>query len=110
MGFHALRTSTLRTARAWAIKETARNLWHDKTRGWAMRCRLEPMKKASTTITNHLYGILNAIVLKVSNGPTESINSRIKTIKVRARGFRNKGRFVDAIYVHLGRLDLSPRI
>ncbi len=119
--FHALRTRTLRTARAWAIKETARNLWHYKTRGWArkywmkwlswaMRCRLEPMKKAAKLIQNHLYGILNAIVLKVSNGPAESINSRIKTIKVRARGFRNKDRFIDAIYFHLGGLDLSPRI
>ncbi len=99
--FQALRTSTLRTARAWAVKETARNLWHYKTRGWArkywkkwliwaMRCRLEPMKKAAQTVKNHLYGILNAIILKVSNGPAESINSRIKTIKVRARGFRNK--------------------
>ncbi len=75
-----------------------------------MRCRLEPMKKAAKLIENHLYGILNAIVLKVSNGPAERINSRIKTIKVRARGFRNKDRFVDAIYVHLGGLDLSPRI
>ncbi|MYJ45361.1 MAG: ISL3 family transposase, partial [Rhodothermaceae bacterium] len=118
--FHALRTSTLKTARAWAIKEMARNLWHYKTRGWAlrywkkwlswaMRCRLEPIKDAAKTIKNHLWGIINAIVLKVSNGPAESINSRIKTVKVRARGFRNKERFVDAIYFHLGGLDLSPR-
>ncbi len=75
-----------------------------------MRCRLEPMKKAAKLIQNHVYGILNAIVLKGSNGPAERINSRIKTIKVRARGFRNKDRFIDAIYFHLGGLDLSPRI
>ncbi|WP_419648622.1 transposase, partial [Thiolapillus sp.] len=37
----------------------------------------------------HLWGILNAIVLKVSNGPAEGLNSRIKMIKVRSRGFRN---------------------
>ncbi len=72
-----------------------------------MCCRLEPMKKATKTIKNHQYGILNAIVL--SNGPAERIRSRIKTIKVRARGFRNKARFIDAIYFHLGGLDLSPR-
>ncbi len=74
-----------------------------------MRCRLQPMKKAAKTIKNHLYGILNAIVLKVSNGPAERINIRIKTIKVRARGFRNRDRFVDAIYVHLGGLDQRLR-
>ncbi|MYD56022.1 MAG: ISL3 family transposase [Rhodothermaceae bacterium] len=119
--FYALRTSTLKTARAWAIKEMARNLWHYVSRtwalkgwkrwlSWAMRCRLEPVKEAAKTIKNHLWGIINAIILKVSNGPAESINSRIKTIKVRSRGFRNKDRFVDAIYFHLGGLDLSPGI
>ncbi len=53
-------------------------------------------------------GILNAIVLKVSNGPAEGLNSRIKMIKVRSRGFRNKERFTNAIYFHLGGLDLYP--
>ncbi len=53
-------------------------------------------------------GILNAIVLKVSNGPAEGINSQIKTIKVRSRGFRNKKRFANAIYFHLGGLNLYP--
>ncbi len=117
---HGIPCTAYSYARAWAIKETARNLWHDKTRGWAlkswkkwlswaMRCRLEPMKKATKTIKNHQYGILNAIVLKGSNGPAERIHSRIKTIKVRARGFQNKARFIDAIYFHLGGLDLSPR-
>ena len=67
--FHSLRTSTLKTARAWAIKEMARNLWHYVSRtsalkGWkrwlsgAMRCRLEPVKEAAKTIKNHLWGIL----------------------------------------------------
>ena len=52
--------------------------------------------------------VLNAIVLKVSNGPAEGINSRIKAIKVRSHGFRNKERFANAIYFHLGGLDLYP--
>ena len=69
---------------------------------WASRCRLEPVNKVAKTIKNHLWGILNAIVLKVSNGPAEGINSRIKAIKVRSRGFRNKRRFANAIYFHLG--------
>lgn len=73
-----------------------------------MRCRLEPVKAAARTIKNHLWGILNAVILKVSNGPVESINSRIKTGKVRGRGFRNKQRFANAVYFHLGGLDLYP--
>jgi transposase len=44
----------------------------------------------------------------VNNGGAESINSRIKMIMVRSRGFRNKTRFRNAIYFHLGGLDLYP--
>ena len=46
--------------------------------------------------------------LRCANGPAEGINSRIKTIKARSRGFRNQERFANAIYFHLGGLDLYP--
>lgn len=119
MRFKALRDSTLKTARAWAIKELAMSLWHYVSKtwarkawrqwlSWAVRCRLNPIKAVARTIKEHLWGILNAIILKVSNGPAEGINSRIKTIKVRCRGFRNKQRFANAIYFHLGGLNLYP--
>jgi len=117
--FKSLRDSTLKTARAWAIKELAMSLWHyvsktwarkgwEQWLSWAVRSRLEPIKDVARTIKEHLWGILNAVVLKVSNGPAEGLNSRIKMIKVRSRGFRNKERFANAIYFHLGGLDLYP--
>ncbi|WP_241087367.1 transposase [Candidatus Vondammii sp. HM_W22] len=40
---------------------------------------------------------MNAVVLEVSNGPAGGPSSRIKMIKVRSRGFRNKERFTNAI-------------
>ena len=51
--FHALRTSTLKTARAWAIKEMTRNLWHYVSQILALKGRkrwlswagLNPLKK-----------------------------------------------------------------
>lgn len=117
--FRDLRNSTLKTARAWAIKQYAMGLWHYVSRtwaekawkkwlSWAVRCRLEPVKKVAKTVKEHLWGILNAVVLRANNGHAESINSRIKMIKVRSRGFRNKERFRTAIYFHLGGLDLYP--
>lgn len=117
--FKSLRDSTLKTARAWAIKELAMSLWHyvsktwarkgwEQWLSWAVRSRLEPIKDVARTIKEHLWGILNAVVLKVSNGPAEGLNSRIKMIKVRSRGFRNKERFANAIYFHLGGLNLYP--
>lgn len=117
--FKDLRNSTLKTARAWAIKEYAMGLWYYVSRtwaekawkkwlSWAVRCRLEPVQKAAKTIRSHLWGILNAVVLRANNGLAESINSRIKMVKVRSRGFRNKERFRTAIFFHLGGLNLYP--
>ena len=66
------------------------------------------MKKAARTIKKHLWGIVNSIVLKVSNGPAEGINSQIRGIQKKANGYRNKENLKDAIYFHLGGLDLYP--
>ena len=74
-------------------------LWHYLTRwgaergwqrwlSWAKRCRMGPMVKVARTVEKHLWGIVNAVVLRVDNASAESINSRIKMIKTRARGFR----------------------
>ena len=117
--FEGLRQSTLKTAEAWAFKEAAKYLWQHSDRtharkdweswlAWVTRSQLEPMKKAAKTIREHLWGIINAILLRVTNGPSESMNSRIKTIKVRARGFRNHERLKTAIYFYLGGLNLYP--
>jgi len=117
--FKVLRASTLKTARAWAIKTLGMKLWHytsrtwaekgwDQWYAWAIRSRLGPIKKVARTIKNHLWGILNAIVLQASNGASESMNSRIQGLKVRSRGFRNKTRYIQAIYFHFGGLDLYP--
>jgi transposase len=117
--FTSLRNSALKTARAWAMKDFAAQLWHYKHRTWAMkgwkrlinwmsRSRLAPMKKVASTLKKHLWGIINAVILNADNSHAESINSRIKTVKTRARGFRNKQRFRDAIYFHLGGLQLYP--
>lgn len=119
--FLSLRDSTLKTARAWAIKEMAMGQWHYTSRTWAMkawkrwlawalRCRLAPMRAAALTIKRQLWGIINAIVLNLHNGHAESMNSRIQRLKKRACGFRSRDRFRNAILFHLGGLDLYPRL
>jgi transposase len=59
-------------------------------------------------IKRHLDGILNAIVAGVTNARLEGINTLIQGLKRSARGFRNRDRFRNAIYFHLGGLDLYP--
>ncbi len=108
-----------KTARAWAIKETGMDAWRCKSRGWArkalkrwyswaIRSRLEPVKKVARMVEKHMEGIINAIHHGVTNARSESINSRIQWIKYTARGFRNRDRFRNAIYFHLGGLDMTP--
>jgi len=117
--FSELRQSSLKTARAWAIKDLASRLWDYRSRTWAekgwrrlinwmARSRLKPMQSTSKTLRKHLWGILNAVIRRVDNSHAESMNSRIKTLKSRARGFRNRERFRNAIYFHLGGLQLYP--
>ena len=89
-------------SRTWAV--AGWNRWLD----WASRCRLDPVVKAARMVREHLWGIVNAAISGATNGPAEGINSRIKTVNVRSRGFRNQERFANAIYFHLGGLDLYP--
>lgn len=118
--FEPLRTSNLKTARAWALKETAMQLWHYTSRawakkgwlrwyGWAIRSRLEPMKEVARMIKRHLEGIITAVVKKTTNARAEGINSVVQWIKYTARGYRNRERFKWAIYFHLGGLELYPK-
>jgi transposase len=109
----------LKTARAWSIKEAATRIWHYARRGWAekawkrwlgwaMRSRIDPIKKVARTVRDHLWGILNAVIHSVTNACLESLNARIQRVKKAACGFRNRGRFRAAILFHLGGLDLYP--
>ena len=117
--FEPLQRSNLKVARAWAIKETARDLWNfvrrgfavrawKKWLGWALRCRLEPVLRVARMIRDHLEGVVNAIVNRVTSARSEGLNAKIQWIKRLAFGFRNRDRFRRAIYFHLGWLDLYP--
>ena len=92
------------SASQFASSAAAKKRWLN----WAFRSQLEPIRKAARVIQNNLWGIINAVVLNADNAMAESINSKIKTVKIRARGFRNKARYKTAIYLHCGGLELHP--
>lgn len=114
-----LQRIALKTGRAWLLKEYARTLWNYSSRAWAkkawmkwygkaIRSRLKQMRMVARSIKKNLWGILNAIVHGANNGIAESINSKIKMLKVKCRGFRNSERFKTAIMFHCGGLSLHP--
>lgn len=121
LSFETLRSKALKVARAWMHKELAMGLWWRRSRTelrrvwlrWcrgAARSRLTPIVKVAAMIRRHLEGIVNAVHHQASNARAEGINTRIQWVKRMARGYRNTERFRNAIYFHLGGLDLSPAL
>lgn len=117
--FAALRAGDLKTARAWAIKESLRHLWSYRRRGWgakhfrrwyfwATHSRLKPIIDAARTLKRHEAGLLSYFSHRITNAGAEGLNSRIQAIRVSARGYRNRDHFKTAIYFHLGGLQLYP--
>jgi len=117
--FAELKNSELKTARAWALKETAMALygyvyqrparkhfrwWHN----WAVRSRLQPMIQVAGMLKRRFENIITYLRHPITNATSESINAKIQWVKYTARGFRNKQNFVHAIYFHCGGLDMAP--
>jgi transposase len=117
--FAQLRQSELKTARAWALKETAMALYHyvyEKPArkhfqwwyNWAARSRLEPIKEKAGMLKRRFENIITYLRHQITNAASESLNAKIQWVKYTARGFRNKQNFIHAIYFHCGGLDLAP--
>jgi len=117
--FSGLRRSSLKTARAWAIKENLRHLWELKTEAgairfwkswffWATHSRLQPLIRAAKKLQRHVAALLNYFRCPITNAQAEGLNGRIETIKRLARGYRNLENFKTAILFHCGGLDLLP--
>ncbi|MFC0141017.1 ISL3 family transposase [Erwinia mallotivora] len=92
------------TRRCWAMKELARELWNRRYDERSRQLWLEWMvlakdvgiallTSAARTLRKRLYGILNAMKHRVSNGSAESLNSKIRLLRIKSRGYRNKERF-----------------
>lgn len=115
-----LRRSTLKAARAWALKEAFQHLWEYRSipaarafftrwAAWARRSRLRPMIHVAGIVHRHLENILTYLTHRITNAVTEGLNAKIQWIKYSSRGFRDRERFKLAIYFHCGGLDLDPR-
>jgi transposase len=109
----------LKTARAWSIKESLRDMWKCRSRtaaethwrwwyGWAIRSRLAPVKTVAVMLKEHLPGVLAYFRHRVTNAASEGLNAKIQRIKKMAYGFRNRENFKTAIFFHCGGLDLYP--
>ena len=90
--FAALRALHLKTGRAWAIKESLRDLWAYRRKGWALRhwkrwyfwathSRLKPVVEVARMIERHLDNVLTYFDHRITNATSEGLNSKIQTVK-----------------------------
>jgi transposase len=116
--FNKLKNVDLKVSRTWAIKELLRHYWTYTYAGWAerhfykwyswaIRSRLELIKKEAQMIKNHLPNILTHFKHQISNAVAEGLNSKIQTIKVNARGYRSFDGFRISIQFYCGGLDMK---
>ena len=80
------------------------NEWLD----WAARSRLAPFVKLARTIRKHAVGILAYLDTRMTNGPVEGINNKLRVIARRAYGFHSPGPLISMLYLCCGGIELAP--
>jgi transposase len=117
--FEALKDSTLKTARAWRLKELWRTFKrcldvddaHAFFHKWyvlVMQSKLEPVKKVARAFRAHLAGIVSIFTHGFCNALAEGVNSRIQLLMQKSCGYRNRERLKTDILFHFGGLDMDP--
>ena len=61
---------------------------------WAVRSRLDPIKRFAKMFKSHYDGILQYFKSRLTAGFSEGTNSRIQEFKRRSKGFRNINYFI----------------
>ncbi|EIQ3748346.1 transposase, partial [Shigella sonnei] len=108
-----LRAQMKLTSLCWALKELAKDIWsrpwsEERRNDWqrwlslAANSDVPMMKNVAKTIGKRLYGILNAMRHGVSNGNAEALNSKIRLLRIKAKGYRNRERFKLGVMFHYG--------
>ena len=118
---HWLQRSTLKTARAWRMKEALRNLYAarpapdeashllDRWISWARRSRLPAFKRLGATVRQHKAGILEHFRSGLSNASVEAMNAQIQAAKARAKGYATHDNLITIAYLLCARLRHLPR-
>jgi transposase len=109
------------SAEAWRLKEELRDMWQCQTveeaaewlSDWCqmvVKSGVSAMQKVGKLVEKYAWGILNGFRMGRSNSPAETMNSKIQTIRAKARGHRNFEAFKNDVLFHLGGLSLYPKL
>lgn len=106
----------LKTVRALHLREAFQAIYHAESieeftsllaswYSWAIRSRLEPMRKVARMVKEHWEGIIAWKHSGLNNGLLEGFNSLIQAAKRKARGYRTAKTFSTIAYLLAARLD-----
>lgn len=87
----------------WLAKQTL-----EQWLGWARRSRLAPFQRVAATIRDHAAGILAYVRSGLSNGRTEGLNGKARTITRRAYGFHSAHGLIALLKLCCGGIRLRP--
>ncbi len=74
----------------------------------AVDSKIKQLKRVATTIAGYKTGLLAFFKHRISNGPVEGLNNKIKTLKRSVYGFRNMEYFKLRLYhLHVQRYSLT---
>jgi transposase len=115
----AIQRNNHRLYRAYLLKESFQEIYNAATLedaerlfrdwfGWARRSRLGPLIRVAQTIKEHWYGIRRFIELRITNGPVEGFNSKIRMVSHRAFGFHSADALIAMIMLLCSGITLSP--
>ncbi|MEI6297721.1 MAG: transposase [bacterium] len=94
---------------AYYLKEELKLIWLQKSKEdcqiflgkWvakALASGIKGLRKFALTLLRHRYGIFNYYDFKISSGPLEGMNNKIKVLKRKAYGYRDKVFFMLCIF------------
>jgi len=112
----------LRVYRAYLLKETLAEILDGRQQhvarrkllewiDWAQRSRLPPFRKVARTLKAHLDGIVAYVRTGFSNGRTEGLNGKIRTLTRRAYGFHSAENLIGLIFLCCSHIHIPmPRV
>jgi transposase len=98
--------------KAYLLKEELRDLFHCKDPqeasarldNWIAQAHASgvvPLKRFANTLAAHRTGILNYFRYRISTGPLEGLNNKIKVLKRKAYGYRDEAYFkLRVLFIH----------
>lgn len=75
---------------------------------WAKHSKLAPFVKLAATVQTHLEGILAYVRTRLSNGRTEALNGKARTITRRAYGLHSASALIALLKLCCAGIELNP--